>query len=116
VRTRLPARGAWDSSLPRCLSTRRWAGPPGFDRGDDLVGRVFLDVVRGSGEDVGPVVGEGVFPPQLVALLEAWVFVAPDDEGRLVGDPPQSLLDLGEQRVRGAVAAQRVVDLAGGQQ
>ena len=64
-------RRAWDSWLPRWLFTRRRARPPVFDRGDDLLGRVFLDVVRGPAEDVGPVVGEGTLLPPTVGPLHA---------------------------------------------
>src|SRR5215218_9495228 len=81
VGTRMRAPGAWGSSLPRWLSARGRAWPPGFDRGDDLLGRVFLDVVRGPAEDVGPVVGEGALPSPTVGFPEARVLVAPDDEG-----------------------------------
>jgi hypothetical protein len=45
--------------------------------------------------------GEGALPSPTVGLPEARVFVTPDDEGRLVGEPPQSLLDFGQQLVRG---------------
>jgi hypothetical protein len=70
VGTRMRAPGAWGSSLPRWLSARHRARPPGLDRGNDLLGRVFLDVVRGPAEDLGPVVGEDALPPPPVGSLK----------------------------------------------
>lgn len=52
-------------------------------------------------QDPGLVVGERPFPPQPLGFPEGDVLVAPRDQRRLVGDPPEPLLDLGQQVVGG---------------
>ena len=71
--------------------------------GHDLVGVVLEDVVPAVGEAVDLGVGEHLHPLGEKVVVEDEVLVAPANEDRLVGEPRQVPLDLGDQ-VEPAVA------------
>src|SRR5438034_9155508 len=66
----------------------RGARPPVSNRADDLVWRVFRNVMGGTAQDDGSVVGKSAFPAKSLRFSEGLIAVAPPDQtwqGRKLG-------------------------------
>ncbi len=90
-----PGRSAYATAKNAQIADRGWPHPwlgpgrPLLDGGDDLLGGVLLDVVRGAVQQHRPVVGEGAFPAAPLRLFERLVAVTPHDQDGQVGQTRQ---------------------------